>query len=297
MRRIITILILSVVATLTLTDCNRRQTIPEDTLAEIFRDAYLTNAYLGNRFTDIDSLQIYEPILERYGYSQSDFLYTIGNFSRRKSAKLGLVLRDAEQQLTEQAERYEKLVVVLDTVRDVALRKYTRTIYSDTLINVRKHADTTQLYVVIEPVYVGEYNISYKSECGEDLERYERRGAIYFEGRDSSLQYSKSEYTLFEDNNIRRTITADTVCRRLVIRMGYTVSRKKRSPKPNVTIRDLEVRYMPTEEIAIDSLFRDYVNINIFDDEFLFFADSLDGQQPLIATDSIAPVADSTRVD
>ena len=39
MRRIITILILSVVATLTLTDCNRRQTIPEDTLAEIFRDA------------------------------------------------------------------------------------------------------------------------------------------------------------------------------------------------------------------------------------------------------------------
>ncbi len=297
MRRIITLFIVAAAVALSLAGCNRRQTIPEDTLAEILRDAYLTNAYLGNRYMVIDSLQIYEPILARYGYSQSDFQYTIGNFSRRKSAKLGLVLRDAEDQLREQAEKYEKLVVVLDTIRDVALRKYTRTIYSDTLIKVRKRADTTRLHIVIEPIYPGAYDIRYRSECDEDLERYERRGGIWFEGADST-RYSMQEYTLYETNNIRRTITADTVCRRLVLSLGHTTNRKKRSPKPNLTIRDLEIQYTPSEEVAIDSLFTQYVVINIFDDEFLFFADTLrsSGEQPLVAPDSLAPAVDSTGV-
>jgi hypothetical protein len=297
MRRITTLLILAAVATLTLGGCNRRQTIPEDTLAAILRDAYLTNAYLGNQYMVIDSLQIYEPILSRYGYSQSDFQYTIGNFSRRKSAKLGMVLRSAEDQLREQAEMYEKLVVVLDTIRDVAMRKYNRTIYSDTLIKVRKRADTTRLHIIIEPIYPGAYDISYRSECDEDLTRYKRYGSIYFEGRTDSMRYSLHEYTLYEKNNIRRTITADTLCQRLVLSLGGTTNRKERAPKPNVTIRDLEVRYTPTEEMAIDSLFTDYVVINIFDDEFLFFADTLSiDTQPLDAQNQLAPAADTTGV-
>lgn len=297
MRRIISMLIVAATVALSIAGCNRRQTIPEDTLAAILRDAYLTNAYLGNQYMNIDSIKIYEPILSRYGYSQSDFQYTIGNFSRRKSAKLGMVLRNAEDQLREQAEKYEKLVVVLDTIRDVALRKYARTIYSDSLIKVRKKADTTRLHIVIEPIYPGAYDIRYRSECDEDLDRYERRGGIWFEGADSA-RYSMQEYTLYETNSIRRTITADTVCRRLVLSLGHTANRKKRSPQPNVTIRDLEVCYTPTEEVAIDSLFTDYVVINIFDDEFLFFADTLRhaDEQPLVAPDQLAPAVDSTGV-
>ena len=97
--------------------CARRKEIDDKTLAQIFRDAYLTNAYLGVNYLNIDSIQIYEPILNKYGYTPEDLRYTIGNFSRRKSAQLGRVLREAENQIAEVAQIYEKRVVVLDTIK------------------------------------------------------------------------------------------------------------------------------------------------------------------------------------
>ena len=104
--------------------CARRKEIDDKTLAQIFRDAYLTNAYLGVNYLNIDSIQIYEPILNKYGYTPEDLRYTIGNFSRRKSAQLGRVLREAENQIAENAVDYEKRVVVLDTIKNVAIRSF-----------------------------------------------------------------------------------------------------------------------------------------------------------------------------
>ena len=76
--------------------CARHTIIPDDELAQIFHDAFLTNAYIGSQNVRIDSLNIYEPIFARYGYTTEDVQYTIGNFSKRKSARLGDVveLRD-----------------------------------------------------------------------------------------------------------------------------------------------------------------------------------------------------------
>ena len=69
--------------------CTRHKIIPDEKLAQIFHDAFLTNAYIGDVRVNIDSLNIYEPIFARYGYTTRDVYYTIGNFSKRKSARLG----------------------------------------------------------------------------------------------------------------------------------------------------------------------------------------------------------------
>ena len=54
---------------LLLSACARHKIIPDDTLAQIFHDAFLTNAYIGSEGVKTDSLRIYEPIFARYGYT------------------------------------------------------------------------------------------------------------------------------------------------------------------------------------------------------------------------------------
>ena len=75
--------------------CAHHKIIPDEKLALIFHDAFLANAYVGNRNLVKDSLNLYEPIFARYGYTTEDVHYTIGNFSKRKSARLGDVVERA----------------------------------------------------------------------------------------------------------------------------------------------------------------------------------------------------------
>ena len=75
--------------------CAHHTIIPDEKLALIFHDAFLANAYVGGRSLAKDSLNLYEPIFAHYGYTTEDVHYTIGNFSKRKSARLGDVVERA----------------------------------------------------------------------------------------------------------------------------------------------------------------------------------------------------------
>ena len=108
--------------------CTRHKIIPDDELALIFHDAFLTNAYITTERLRLDSLEIYEPIFARYGYTTEDVQYTIGNFSKRKSARLGDVVEESIRMLEEEGKRYEHEVSILDTIDNVARRRATRTV-------------------------------------------------------------------------------------------------------------------------------------------------------------------------
>ena len=116
--------------------CARHKIIPDRKLAQIFHDAFLANAYIGSEQVDIDSLNIYEPIFAGYGYTTEDVYYTIGNFSKRKSARLGDVVELAIEMLEAEGKYYNREVAVLDTIDNVARRSFTRTVYADSLIRV-----------------------------------------------------------------------------------------------------------------------------------------------------------------
>ncbi|MEE0916517.1 MAG: DUF4296 domain-containing protein [Alistipes sp.] len=281
---IITLTLLCIVS------CARKKEIDDQTLAKIFSEAYISNAYLGINYFNIDSVQIYEPILERYGYTPEDLRYTIGNFSRRKSAQLGRVLKDAEEQIKVFADIYEKEVVILDTIKNVAVRSMQRVVYKDSLISVKKLADTSKLKLVVEPLQPGIYSIRYRYTC--EREKFKEkgkskdlslRGAINIE-TNNGIHKNNYSYNLRDEENIRRTITTDTASKRLVITFAKTADQSKKMKKPNVTVTDLVIEYTPEENLAIDSLFKRYIDIKIFDD--VFFP----------AKDSLTLSADSTRV-
>ena len=292
MKRIIYILL----TLLCIAGCQRRKEINDKTLAMIFRDAYITNAYLGVHYFNIDSIQIYEPILSKYGYTAEDLRYTIGNFSRRKSAQLGRVLKDAENQITQMATDYEKRVVVLDTIKNVAIRTFKRTIRRDSLIEIKKKADSSKLQLVVEPLQPGTYSLRYKYTYNKKEETKKRkkrkntadeisyRGAFYVETHSGSHRNNYS-YNLRPEESIRRTIVTDTAAHRLVITFAKPADARHKMGKVDLTIRDLEILYTPTEELAVDSLFKKFVDIKIFDNAFF-----------ITPTDSLALPADTTRV-
>ncbi len=292
MKRVVYILL----ALLTVMGCARRKEIDDKTLAQIFRDAYLTNAYLGINYINIDSIQIYEPILSQYGYTPEDLRYTIGNFSRRKSAQLGRVLKEAEKEIAEYAVDYEKRVVVLDTIKDVAIRSFKRMVYQDSLIEVKKRADTSKLKLTIEPLQPGTYSVRYKYTYNKKEEPKRKkskkrledeltlRGALYIETFGGSHRNNYS-YNLRKEESIRRTLIADTSAHKLVLTFAKPSDARHKIRNIDLKVEDIEILYTPSEEMAIDSLFMKYVDIKIFDNVFF--------NTP---TDSLPLPADTTRV-
>ena len=274
MQRRLTTILCALLIALFAGSCAQRKVIPDDELAEIFHDVYLSNAYLGVKYANIDSLMIYEPILAEYGYTPEDLRYTIGNFSRRKSAQLGTVLKQAEDRLVNEAKVYEQKVMVLDTIRDIAVRKFRRTINCDSVIKVRRLADTAALRIIVDPVYAGTYAVRFNYTCDDDLAKYPRQCNMWLETK-SGNRRSTNIFRLRKEDSARRSFSVDTSVKRLIIWMGETVNEKHASRKPNITIRNLQIIYTPDEQLAIDSLFKSFVDIRIFSDEFFPKTDSL----------------------
>ena len=283
--------IICILIVLSVAGCARKKEIDDHTLAKIFSEAYITNAYMGIKYFNIDSVQIYEPILEHYGFTPEDFRYTIGNFSRRKSAQLGRVLKEAEEQIKQYADIYDREVVILDTIQNVAVRTMQRVVHKDSLISIKKLADSSKLKMVIDPLQPGMYSVRYKYNCTKEQVKDKKgkkkdlalRGVINIE-TSTGTHANNYAYNLREEENIRRTISTDTAAKRLVITFAKPADPTHKMRKPNITISDFIIEYTPEENLAIDSLFKRYIDIKIFDD--VFFS----------AKDSLALSADSTRV-
>ena len=276
-------LILAMTA-LVVAGCTQKRIIPDDTLADIFHDAFVVNAYIGEERVRLDSLQIYEPIFNRYGYTSEDVVHTVGNFSRRKSARLGSVVEAAITRLEQESKFYAGKVVILDTIKSVAVRTFTRVIYSDSLIKANKRADSTKMRVVIAPVTKGEYIINYSYKCECDLEKSPRKAEFYFENEDGH-RHGYTTVTLHSFGTVNRTLVANDSDIRLVMKFGEFEKKSKSYPSGHsVIVRNLKVSRKLREKDALDSLFKSYVDVKIFSNEFLY------------KKDSVTLSADSTRV-
>ena len=245
--------------------CARHTIIPDDELALIFHDAFLTNAYTGNRSAKLDSLNLYEPIFAAYGYTTSDVQYTIGNFSKRKSARLGDVVERAIALLEAEGKVYNREVAILDTIDNVARRTFTRRVHYDSLIRVRTLRDTSRLRFSID-VRPGEYDFRLKYLVDSlDVNRG-LRGATWMVRRDSSRS---SNYTFFlrrdRPETFTRRFTVDSTIAEL--HLDFAVFREKPA-RPSITLRDVEVKYIPPTDAAVDSLYLQQLPVRIFADEF-----------------------------
>ena len=246
--------------------CAHHTIIPDSELALIFHDAFLANAYVGTRDVVRDSLNLYEPIFARYGYTTKDVQYTIGNFSKRKSARLGDVVERAIDLLEAEGKFFNREVAVLDTIDHAALRSARRVLRADSLVRVRSLADTAGLSFAFD-VEPGEYEVRMKYLI-DSADRNTRglRSRMWLERADSS---SVQNYTVslrrLNEGTLSRKFTADSSHRRLQVRL-LTFNETPR--RPSVTVRDLRVEYTPPVRRAVEELYEQQLDIRIFADEF-----------------------------
>lgn len=95
-------------AAFALTACGPR-TIPDEQLALIIRDVFLVNAYQEQAGLDInlDSVDIYEPILDRYGYTNDDFRRSLNQMALKKSSRLSELIDQATADIAAENDLYQ----------------------------------------------------------------------------------------------------------------------------------------------------------------------------------------------
>lgn len=246
--------------------CAHHRIIPDEKLALIFHDAFLANAYVGNRNMTRDSLNLYEPIFARYGYTTEDVHYTIGNFSKRKSARLGDVVERAITMLEAEGKFYDREVAVLDTIDNVALRTARRVVHADSLIRVRSLADTVRTSFVFD-VVPGDYDVRLNYRI-DSLDRNTAgfRSTMWLERADGSqASLSTASLRRHREEKLSRRFKVDSTHRRLhVVLLGFV----GKPQRPQVTVRDFEVVHTPPLRTAVEQLYEQQLGIRIFADEF-----------------------------
>ena len=262
--------------------CNKPKVIPDDVLGKIFHDAMLTNSYINNVLVKADSLNIYEPILESYGYTPEDLQNTIVNFSRRKSARLSDVAEHMILLLEREAMVLEKQVSVLDTINNVARRRFTEVLVSDTLVKATTKADSMLLRFEAPVIGTGDYRI----ECHYTLDSLDktkgRRYHIDWMHADSTLHSLASgnlvqginrdfnyAYTINKkDERIGLVISFDHLQERIT-RPGKPAVLKNKRDTPRITIEDIKVTYVPSAEPSVERLYEEQLGARVLSDPLL----------------------------
>ena len=274
MKRLFTIMLL--VAMALLSGCHRHKFIPERELAAIFHDAMLVNAYVGLQGVDIDSLNIYEPIFEKHGYTTDDVRYTITNFSRRKNARLGDVAEYMIKQFELESQALKREVAKLDTINNVAERLFHTTLLHDTTVVISGKADTSKLHYIIPIKGEGVYDFSFSCSINEPDKVRGRRLTMYKMRRDSSkvLLYQNQLYIDHRNNSTnRQKIEADRDSSFVAFYIDFNdrkrVDERDRNKPAHLTLHELKVEFQPPTEECIRLLFNEQTKLRIFSDTML----------------------------
>lgn len=287
----ITAYLIAAAMLLTSIGCQQTREIPDEDLIKIFHDAYLANAYMGEEGINEDSLFLYEPIFERYGYSVEDMQNTLKTFSKRKSALLSDLMVEVSKQLEEESKIEGRKIVVLDTIDNVAKRRYTRTVYEDTLIHVKRLRDTNKLRISIKDLTTGEYSITFKYYIDTLDENRNSRVELYALAGDT-LQTLRHTMMLsrYREGSYSRKLHIDSTHTEIYLNMYYHPQHEE-SKLPDIKITDLKVvRTLPTE-VSVDSLYQKQLNLRLFNyDTMMHFpADTIIVEEIIVEEpDSIA---------
>lgn len=270
--------------------CSGPRVIPDNILIDIFHDAYIANAYIDECNINSDSLYIYEPIFERYGYTMDDLQHTIMTFTERKSAMLSDLMHEVNSRIDAESKVENRKMIILDTIDNIAKRAYTRTIYSDTLIRVKHLRDTTKLRITISDLIPAEYSVSFDYLIDSLDENRNSRIEAYLLTYDTvqTLRHTMM-LSRYREASYSRKFKADTVHRELYIDMFYHPETEE-SKLPDITIKNFKVvRVLDTEQ-SVDSLYHEQLNLRIINHALMtsFTADTVDVVDVVIPTDTIA---------
>ena len=256
--------VIMLVAALIVVACSGPKVIPDSVLADIFHDAFLVNAYTSEAKITTDSLYIYEPIFQRYGYTVEDLQHTLTTINQRKSSRISNIMKDVSNRLEQEYKAEQRKIVVLDTIDNYAKRAYTRTMYSDSLIRVKKLRDTSKLRISLKDLVEGEYTVSFDYYIDTLDENRNSRVEAYLIVNDTTHQLRHTMMlSRYRNGSYTRKFKVDTQHKELFVNMYYH-PKNEESKLPDITIRNFKiVRILPTA-LSVDSLYMEQLNLQIF---------------------------------
>ncbi len=248
--------------------CIKRTVIPDEELALIFRDAFLVNAYVLEEKVKFDTMQVYQPIFDRYGYTSEDVAYTVGSFSKRKSARLSDVVEKAIKLLETGDAYYKNEAMILDTIEAKSLRAATKRVYHKELVEFYDLKDTTELVIELENLSVGDYKISFTyfvDSLDNNKSNYRSQSWAVEPGTGKRKGLSTTYLRKNREHDFEKKITFDSVTSLFVIKLAETLEAKR---SPHITFNNIQVDFTPEKDIAINEYFKKKLDIRIFTNDF-----------------------------
>lgn len=288
-------IILLAVAALALAGCSKKTVIPDKDLERITREMFLTNAVAQQKHIHTDSLDVYTPILERYGYTQEDFFNTLANFQKRKSARLSDIIESSIASLESLSEGLERKLRNLAYVDSLAKAECSKEVLWVEKVEVNRFKDTAKLHITFPIVDRGEYVVSYNYQI---------------DTLDKNLRL-QSNHAIYDDQGRRLHLTRNNLQRE--VRKSYTSIIKpktgaveyrltladytRREDEPHIYFDSIRVVYLPPSEVALarmDSVlsFRPMLYTN----DTIRAYGYLDARAPMLAHDTVWIALDSAEL-
>lgn len=258
----------------TLLACNAPKIIPDRELGQIFHDAMLVNAFIQhNRQMELDSMNIYEPILAKYGYTKEDMHYTLNKITRQKSSSLGNVADYMINTLTEESEKLNVKVAKMDTIESVARRRYEQILLRDTAIVATTEADTTKLQITVPHAQKGLYRLEVSYTLDKEDKGIGRRYYVDWMRGDSLIR-NITNAPLIRGRKGKISVeawlaTGDSLADCMQIDFTRFNLKKNRLKKTPMTIHDIKVIYTPTIDESRERLLREQSHMRIFADTMI----------------------------
>lgn len=147
-----------------LAGCSGPEIIEDDDMEIIIREALITQAIqqndisLRNDTKESDSVDLYQPILERLGYTMADFNHTVRVLATRKSNPLNAILDRVVNQIDAMANSADSRYKTLLTADSIVVAAFTDTLYSsdDTIKGTFK-----KNIIALKDVEPGNYSVTF----------------------------------------------------------------------------------------------------------------------------------------
>ncbi len=242
---------------LVLAGCGSHRTISDETFVEMFREMYLANTYCSNYDVKCDSLDIYTPIINKYGATTEEFVAKLTSFSKRKSARLSSVISAAIKEMEDESAKYKRLLEFDREISDEVILRATDSLFADTLIVVERKADS----LLLKKTYAakeGTYKLDMNYEIEDRKEEQAYFASITVRDKFTGERVSNSRYILMSGHESRINMSVNValadrhreVCVRMVNLAGV-------DRMPRITVKNVSIRYIPTIEVARKIVFEE----------------------------------------
>lgn len=238
--------------------CNRSRNIPDDELVAITRDIFLSNAFRESLLSGIpmtDSVDIYTPIFEKYGYEPEDFNYTVRNLSKRKSVRFTDIIDEVTASLAREDSLLQKRVALLDTIDRRIDERYRQTVYEDSSRRVVRTGDLEHPDIAL-PVRPGRYRVEFSAL----LDSSDRNGSVQYAQHtvDSADRRSNFHYRRYPKGTRKRETVEisldDPKITELHIILAKLSGRDKERTAASLRIDSLQIVYYPPRKESYDSV-------------------------------------------